>query len=609
MSTLNKSYRYYLTIPAQGEVEVFPCNDRSTIEWKKDEKLKYHKKEFTDILIFGNEGSHNTFDALYAMQKNCLGCYTIPLRVEKMACDGSGFVDYWEGYLPYHFGQWDLYKCQLSIKPRTIDKLDCIRDIWSKEINILDCVPVEDRITIDSLIGEVECQFRTGATVTNSTPPIPPPPTGYGWQVQIKELEEIDPDGSGDTLLSTCYIRYCRECLLTTPPPGSPGWQQDSTTGNWYRPLALANGVISTNFSTGSQDPNDPDFSLTLQQFTTYSPIDIEIDNGISQEQMFNAFFKDCDLTVCSDFFGIGPPSGNAPDNNAYNCAAEDLHNLVYAQLSDVVIASGLDGTGPNDRNATVLNKDFKGYWQDLCKQFPIKMFYDEVVQCVRVEHVSYEVKGKVWNLTSNKKYAECLREWSSFEYQEIDYPAKESWRYPTETDLCFYEGFINYDDRCSDRDFNTREKEYDLKCTEADLEYFHDNPDLQSKGDTNGLFVFALDPVGGITIRPCCFTGVNVANGALAMPYLVKKYWTYDRPQKFGDVNGLGSIQFDTIKYTKKQTINLDCVPCNVLVEYDPNFIRIQANYGYAQVESIKFVDHCVSGAVTAEIQLTYRC
>jgi len=53
--SLSKKYKFFLDIPGEGEVEVFPCNDQLKWLWEKDDDLKAWRLHLDTTLIFGNE--------------------------------------------------------------------------------------------------------------------------------------------------------------------------------------------------------------------------------------------------------------------------------------------------------------------------------------------------------------------------------------------------------------------------------------------------------------------------------------------------------------------------------------------------------------------------
>ena len=598
---ISSKYRFYLDLPDGSTHEVCPINNELKFKWKYNEKLRTWRYELDTKLCFRNTDKHKSFDALYDLERQCGVCHRVDLRIDKFCQDE--WRPHWQGYLPFRKGKWNLDQYTADIKPAVDDVFTCITQHWKEKKNLLD---IEDRVTIDTLIGEVECQTTSGDVVFEivDNPPTAQPPQGFGWtQTRKRTIQIVDDQPSEYTF---CQIQWCRECLATAPPDPS-SWQLEN--GKYYRAVAI--GGTKTKSETETVDIKDDgqgdDFITTTTIITTTcSIIDIEIDNAITLQSALEFLLSDCEKPVCSDFLNINPP-GDSPNNHAYTCAAQYLSNVVLFQASDVILTTGLNGVGTNDANATKFEKCFYEMWCDIAERFQMQMWHDKTNDCIRIEHISYRLDGKVFSLVKDtKRFAKCLRGTRCYEYIKSDFPLSETFLDKIETlSPDFNQASIRYAVECSDDDIETQDKEYKQRCTITDVANIYNNEDYVEDLDVlQSMVMVSLDGSGQIMSAPGPITGNINLNGPMSWANVIECYWLDQRPQAFGEMNGTQRPFISTIPQRQQKNIAF-CMTCDEWEEFDPNMgIKTQFGIGYADGE-ISFTD--CGGLV--EVNLKFPC
>ena len=62
---LSEVCRFFITIPGQSQVQIYPTNETLEFEEVKDKTFKFWRRELTSDIIIKNLGGHNTFNDLY----------------------------------------------------------------------------------------------------------------------------------------------------------------------------------------------------------------------------------------------------------------------------------------------------------------------------------------------------------------------------------------------------------------------------------------------------------------------------------------------------------------------------------------------------------------
>jgi len=555
---MQETFKFYLDLPNEGLTEVFPLYESLKFRWTFDQRICDWRKELETDLCFKNI-THTTFDSLYTLERECNVCHSVPIVIN-IVCNNQE-SEFWRGYLPFRKGEWNIDRCEVIIKPRIDDVYRCILDNWKVERNLLE---IENRISVDTLIGTIECQslgYDQGETQS--------PPGGHGWTILNLEYERVE-DQDGNILDETYFIKWGRECLSFAPPSNSSGWIQEGS--NYYRGLIVGAPQHSGNASFGSIDPDDPDFDVTIREFTTYQPIDFKVDNGISLQSAFDYFLSFCGQNVCSDFLSFNS-IGNAPQNDEYLCAQNELSNIVIFQASDIIIANATDS------NATRFDKTFQEFWEDWKTRLNLYLFWDANNNCIRIEHESFRDQLRWIDLTA--KRMECLEGNRKYEYQEEDFPLNEFFKDKIETGSPdFDDASIKYQIECSNDDIDTQDQDYEMKCLITDFASIYNNPDYEEIEILKSMVAIALDSGGTVIQGNGAITGDPTANSPLSWSNVIEKYWLIDRPLSHGTMNDKPRM-FKTRPQRKQKDISFK-IDCTDLQRFSPNdLLKTQFGWG----------------------------
>ncbi len=528
--TLNSQYRFYLELPNQGRVRVYPCNKSIKFCWRWNDDLCAWRYELDTALIFDDhkDNPHHTFTALYDLERQCNICYKIPIEIEER-CDGQ-FEPHWKGYLPFKEGDWNESRCRVTIKPRTVDQYTCLLENWKTKKNLFE---IEDRVTVDTIKGEIVCELRLVNNVgifntlaeADAAVGFPAPPLGYGWVVVENEL--IVDDFFIDSIV-TRRVLYCRQCSTTQH---NPTWQLEN--GQYYGPVLVAS-------------PKTTRFPKSL--FTIYEVIDIESDNGVTLESAFNYLTEcyGCEYPICSDFLNINRV-GDAPNNKEYACAAMELSNVVLFQASDIIRPNAED-------NARKFEKCIGEIYRDYKERYNLEMFFDENAQCVRIEHVSFNISRKMLDLTQNH-FLKCIKGKRKYTYDKTNFPLNEFFEDKIKTsNVEWTNAYIKYFIECSDDNLVTQDKTHKQECSITDIGSIYNNEEYVNNNDILlSMVPIALDQYGDIITGVGSISNETVINYPFAWSHVIEKYWLHDRPLFRGEMNGR-SQPFKTTRYQRNQ-------------------------------------------------------
>ena len=528
------TYRMEMDLPS-GTAEVYPCNSTLKLCWKWNDNLCAWRYELDDELIFTDhkDVEHKTFAALYDLEQECDVCYKIEIRLYEL-CDGA-WDEIWKGYLPFRDGDWDVSNCTVRIKPVTIDPFTCILENWKKKVNLLD---IPNKVVIDTVRGEVECRTTVGVG-TN----VPPPPSGCCWSIDTITYVSVQEDISNTIDDYEVIILWCRECL-DTAPTDPENWQEEG--GKWYRSLTYGG---STTTSTQVIGDIGGAYEVFYYDTTKYFLIDIEITNAVTLQDAIEYMLPDCEYPICSDFLGINP-IGDAPNNDEYVCAQKELQRIVLFQASDVIRADLEDAQA-----ATVFKKSFGEWYEDFKKLFNLEMFFDENTECIRIEHVSFQLSIKMLDFTQ-PKLLPCILGKRRYKYDKQKFPLNIFYKDKIQTSSRDWtDATMRFPIECSDSDLVTQDKTVQLECTISDIAGAYNNRKLEEDNDAlQSMIPIALDEFGNIVSGIGDITGDNILNSPFAWANVLKKYHLHNSPQKYGFVNDDEQV-FKTTLYQREQT------------------------------------------------------
>jgi len=281
---LHDKARFFISGPL-GNRQVFPITEKLQFNKEFDDDLCAFRENLeTDMIFKGDDFLH-----LYEYEKDYKNCYDVQISIELLCNDE--WKERFKGRLKLNDSDWCLVTCKAVIPVETVDLFDCITKDWNTTKNYLDII---DRVTIDTLIGEVECE-----QVTNYGGPLPGPPPGTGWtiteQITVDQIEQIN-FVQGPIVRILQRLTYCREKWTGTgTPPPDLGFVLDAD-GMYYRPLTVRPlPKIQSNTLIGNPQVDQSDFTIQINCTIPYEVIDIEIDSGITFADMIDFYFgQDC---------------------------------------------------------------------------------------------------------------------------------------------------------------------------------------------------------------------------------------------------------------------------------------------------------------------------
>lgn len=573
---LSDTYRFFIDFPLKGaEEQVYPINESLEFEERFDDKLKAWRYHLNTKLCFANTKDHMTYDDLYDMERQCKVCFRIPIRIEEYCNDQ--WTEHWKGYLPYKSGEWDNDACRVEIEPIVEDEFDCITQEWKNKKNLLE---IEERFYI-GLKGEIEC--------IEWNFPQPSQPPGLAWintysktaiKYQSVIFEGETPIPNGPRIETTFENQYCREVYNGTGVPTGDGWVLDS--GTYVRPLRIISEQTKVSYAG--------DTTICYEYIKT--PLNLNIDNGLKLQWVFEKFFENCDYGVCSDFFGFNE-IGDAPDNYEYRKAAQYYHNIALFQASDVIVDVIRDENGDpiNDigsQEATIFCKKFCDFWESWSTKFGLIMFFDEQNNCMRIEHFTFPRQDKLLDLTNeaftDSSGTHCLDGNRKYSYTKQDLPLLELFEDQIKTGSPDWDdASIEYNKYCSNDDDDTNEETYRDECTLSDLSKLYRNNDYSDDVDVlESVFALALDENYEIISIPGPITGNLILNGPMSWSAIIECLWLNERPQIYGVMNGQ-SRQFLSTKPVRKQTNIEICLLCEYWELFKP-YQRVKSiiRHGY---------------------------
>lgn len=348
--------------------------------------------------------------------------------------------------------------CQYSKKIFIKDALTCIKDL---EVNIFD-YPAKK---INSIQGDQQIyryykkilKFISSETkpdlneILSEMGGIPVPDTAYivsdVYLYVVPKTIELNNSQFG---LYTSYAGH--ECILTVtymrivssikhsdkwiPIPGSPGqyYYIGIPDPQWNSPLYE---VIST------EEINEPDPGIFSKDTIFYISalfrkgvfyVERDISNCIALNDVIDGIFQCVGIELVSNFFGINT-DGSQPNNEFYQYALANLHNIYIAQSYDIIRESAIqDSFGVSGKIKA------KKFIDSVMSLFNLLLIIDTAANKVRLEHISY-FSTKGIDFTSNGK------EYGFSDEIEVNREliGQETWRFAAITPNG-YETVIKYD-------------------------------------------------------------------------------------------------------------------------------------------------------------------
>ena len=520
----------------------------------QDSKFKSLKRKlFKNRLEFCKEEGRE----LVALLNSCNRCD--PVRV-KMKCGGT-LID---GRMNLLKGRYDEDNCLAELGVETVDEYTCLLDEWETERNLCD---IENKVEVSTYLGEIvtagtRIDPYTGSDMVNDA--LPPDNSGT-WTLAQVCVEEIDSECTGQSEdLSALWIR---EEVTSIGSPGA-GWINIS--GNlWARPIVTGSSKTTNNFIVGDCDLNNNGGSDGIEVVTTkcteftYLP-DLKFNNGytLADTLIFLASF--CELEVCSDFYGINP-IGDAPDNEAYQCALNDKQNIVLFQKTAVKFpdAEGIEINCP---------KDLKTLMCDLHEMDNVSFTIENGK--MRIEHASYYESNKKRGLDLTVLHPEALKGKGKYTLEQSQRPEYEVWSWMDDTTGVFANMQLKY---CDCYEINKR-NERKIECFNPDILGILRNPDN-------------ADDFGFVPMATVEFNGEFVLldnNNAFSSERLLGCYWKDCMFAACMIING-EQVCANTIRRDKIQDPISIPMCCKDSAQFDPNDL-VKTQLGWGEVVSYEY-------------------
>lgn len=430
------------------------------------------------------------FDALVDAEDTC---ETFECSVEVECPAGSGtWSEVWSGEFSSKDWKRSSDKFTISVKPKEINPLDCIKKAWKSEQNIYAIAAWQ---TVRPYFYVYKDKQRIIKNVDPTDPcEAPPSEPDYCWYETESQPE------SGVTI---CVYYYHRFELPGTCSGSTPVEPDDFTTWN----LLDDNCPTSSLWWTCPEDARVPytfSHGLKLQDVLTY---------------LFDE--TDCGLTVKSDFFDLNADA-SAPSNAAYTAAALYCHNLIVFQKSDIKRHDASD-----QARSPAFRIKLADLLNDLKTMFNLDWTITDAGATFRLEHVSYFAPG-AGNDYTTAKYKNEL------EQDKADAPRLTRFLYRDEQCYPYFKG-SPIEIYCGED-----EKEVRLTLFSCDISFIVSDDGLESIGD-DGFVLMCTEDVGGTLYnitnnRPLSWTelhenfhkwemaGVGEINGSEVTPLSLKK-------------------------------------------------------------------------------------
>lgn len=578
LQNIHNIYRFTVTFPAYGDIEVKPAN--STLEWiwEPVEDIFYYRKTLKTQLVFINDKSKDLsdFDKFYEHDRSRDKCEVLPIRIEKKCADAWQVT--YTGELYIVDGDFDVDKCTLKIIPRTLDLWTCYEKRKDTEINLFD--KIRDRKTLTWLLARIERKTCYSAWNLNHGLNIPSglnasclngTPLDGDWQPERHEWAFFV--NGGVEHIYTTWIREIYEGGNQYGPPSGTGWT-DRGNGVYTReiPTRLINSEVYDDFVLGSGGsiPN-------IVHVDTYEYIFPEagIDNGLRFNTVIKEILGQCRHTVRSDFYGVNPDN-TAPDNEPYQNALEDCKRLYAYQITDIKLIEA-------SNNATNFPFTLNQLLNSVRVTHNVYAGID-VNGNIRLEHITYWLRVYRQDLTK-PELLPYLRGTHSYKYEKDDLPKKEVWKWMEETTDRDFKGMpVNYG-TCYNSD-KPDEKEHKANYLVTDIVHLRRN--IEAYPD-EGMVLIAATENGLVSRTDCLISSTNKLNGSLSFGNLLYRYHRWYRPQRMGNMNGTDE-EFYLLLPTRNQKEIILPLCCEDLDAFNPTeWIKTQLGWGRVAKATLK--------------------
>jgi hypothetical protein len=627
--TISDSYRWWLDIPGQGRVQVYPMN--SSLKWSDSKKkgYRFYQRLLDDNIILMDRPAESIadFQLLMDMERSGRTCERVDVYVDKYCdCTSAWVVDWYAGYLRLSKGEWDVSHCTVKIPIEVNDNYTCLTTEWSKDMDIFDYGdPPED---IDPYYGEIQyetCEYDHTITINKIVPfeEMLAIVEAYfwdtdnyaddcidsteGWKIlkhsYIADLEIKLPDlfdwNGRMRIKMTIRTQWVREFVSdpthATTPPGvgwlsvTDGWARQvptQITDIWTTEMEGGREHITEYFGTNNYDIGLHSVRVVLGLNEDGSSV---FTNGKTLNSVIEDWLSGCDITVISNFFNINPDATN-PDNDYYTNAAVDAHALYLFQVTDI---ARIDET----ESATIALTNFKKIIDALKMAFNVDIELEGDV--VRIEHVSYWEREVNMDLTQLEFIKWIDGKWK-YTYDQAKLPQREEYKWGMESDKAGgdFDGWpIEYDNNCvNDTD--------DPVITEIIANQFITNVRFVINNEDffdSELLVLVSTTAGVINSAIQPLSGNSKLNGNLALGYLLPRYHTHSRPFKTGFINKNETTFYRSLRLKIQEAISFPMQCDDYMNNYDPAGL-IKTQLGAGEIDKATY--HEPAGKLTVTLR-----
>jgi hypothetical protein len=555
--------------------EVYPIKP-VRYSWERDlnaGQIFFRQKLSTPLVFDGDD--YRYFRGFE--RTNVRRCDRFFIRQERL-CEKRWKVQ-WTGSFTVTAG-WDHSACQFTVTPKVEDRFSCLLDGQQKKANVMSVEPVE----IGAHVLPTNIVFASCFTVYPEDPDLVCDPqfsSADGWIILATNALPFPEFPLGSFARTYAREQVTVDCAAgaSSPPPGA-GWmlvQNDCfTTGtaiyartpdttSW----GLYGAVLGT-CSGGIAAPLSSSISLIpvsgcgtgfppTYAFITGQAISYGRSRALVDVVKFLVEKAGCDIDVVSDFFEWDPPAdtpGYVAGRNYVTNAGNQVDELYVMDVSDAA-----DPTATNP--ATRADWSFKE-WAELARaMFRVYWTIDRLGR-LRFEHWRAWSFGIGLDTTASAQDRKLNSANERYSYLKDTTPSSERMVMSAARGEDFVGKDILYDPACTNPELNPGETQASIV---TDLSLAVSDPDAMP---TTGLVMVAtqddevINDVGDLSHAAGTNTPLSVAN-------LQRDYWTWDRPQKLGNMNG-EDVTFDDTMPSIEQTGVRATYCCEMVGGWDAN-------------------------------------
>lgn len=510
-----------------------------------------HDEEWLHVWRWKFTGTLNLSGDDYSLIMSSLNeCLQLAIRIYQL-CDGI-YVNLWEGLFSKYEFEVDEDRCNLSIKPETLDIYTRFFNVYTNKYNFFDVPNIIDArmeiygFPVEYAIASPDFYMAYPVAI------IPPiwheylfPPGGYIagneyylYQMRIKKEPRYNIAGQ---LLSNFRVNrtYAREWTINqsaiTPPAGLY-WtmveQIDDTNYKWAR------RVGAEAWTTYDFVDNGDIQTYTLHGYSTaIGTSSFTFQNARYITDIFEYLLEPVGIGFTSLLLGVVNPMGGT-----------SLQKLTLASTYEF---------GDYSNPATNQDITLKGLLLSLKELLNIQ-FYIDTNRTLHLENERYFSLGYSYTVPKTvtldltlPAYVQYAKGLNKYTYGSQTKYLYEDWEIPFSDGQDFVGEQITY--KCS------ADAETKLHPTEFGTDLWWMAVHSSELPRNGWALIQVYDTGGGISIRAVrnevgILSGGVIPNGHLSLANLHNRYWTWERLFPTGKMNG-NDISFDSFEFKRIQT------------------------------------------------------